>query len=370
APMKASVVPATFLFNRGDIEQPKHEVKPGDLTVLAGLRNIEIPDKNPAAATTGRRLAFAQALTDGRHPLLARVLVNQVWKRHFGKGLVNTPDDFGQLGERPSHPELLDWLASEFMAQGWSLKKLHRLILSSTTYRQSSQRDANRDLIDPDNRLLSRMNVLRLEAETLRDSFLAVSGKLNPKLGGPPVPVTFNEEGQIIIGIDTRDTAGRQTGKFVTMNGEEYRRSIYVQARRSTPLEMFATFDAPAMTDANCASRPVTTVSPQSLLLMNNGYMREHAQDFALRVQREAGADPEKQIERAWQLSFGRSPSMSDAQEAVQFIRGQTEHYKTHPAKLEHVSGAPEKKDADPAFLGLAALCHALLSSNEFLYVD
>lgn len=369
-PMKPEVVPATFVFNRGDIEQPKQQVKPGDLTVLAGQRVIEVPEKNLKAPTTGRRLAFAQSLTDGRHPLLARVFVNQVWKRHFGKGLVNTPDDFGQLGERPSHPALLDWLASEFMSSGWSMKHLHRLILTTTTYRQSSRRDAERDRIDPDNRLLSRMNVLRLEAETLRDSFLAVSGKLNPKLGGAFVPVTFNEEGQIIISIDTRDTAGRQTGKFVSLNGEEYRRSIYVQARRSTPLEMFATFDAPAMTDANCASRPVTTVSPQSLLLMNNGYMREHAQDFALRVQREAGDDVEKQVQRIWQLSFSRSPSMSDQLEAVAFIKAQTEHYKTHPAKLEHVASAPEKADAKPELLGLIALCHALMSSNEFLYVD
>lgn len=369
-PLKPELVPATFVFHRGDIEQPKQQVKPGDLTVLAGQRTVDVPENTPNIPTTGRRLAFANSLTDGKHPLLARVIVNQIWKRHFGKGLVNTPDDFGQLGEKPSHPELLDWLASEFMRSGWSLKQLHRMILTTTTYRQSSLRDGNRDLIDPDNRLLSRMNVLRLEAETLRDSFLAVSGKLNLKLGGIPVPVTFSEEGQIIIGIDTRDTAGRQTGKYTSLQGEEYRRSIYVQARRSTPLEMFAAFDAPAMTDPNCASRPVTTVSPQSLLLMNNGYMREHAQDFAVRVQREAGADLEKQVQRAWQLSFGRIPSMADQLEAVDFVKAQTEHYKIHPAKLEHVAGPIEKKDASPDLLGLTALCHALLSSNEFLYVD
>lgn len=369
-PKKPEAVPATFVFHRGDIEQPKAKVQPGDLTVLAGRRQIEIAEDDPALPTTGRRLAFAKSLTDGKHPLLARVIVNQVWKRHFGRGLVNTPSDFGRLGEAPSHPELLDWLADEFMARGWSLKQLHALILSSRTWQQSSLRDATRDRVDPDNRLLSRMNVLRLEAETLRDSFLAVSGKLTPRLGGPPVPVTYSEEGQIIIGIDTRDTAGRQTGKFVSLNGEEHRRSLYVQARRSMPLEMFAAFDAPAMTDANCASRPVTTVSPQSLLLMNNASMREHAQDFALRVQSEAGSDPEKQAERAWRLAYGRSPSLSDLQEATTFITAQTEHYRAHPAKLEHVAGPPEKNDAPAELLGLAALCHALMSSNGFLYVD
>lgn len=369
-PKAAKAVPATFVFNRGDPEQPKEKVGPSDLTVLAGHRKIEVPEKLATVPTTGRRLAFAQSLTDGKHPLLARVLINQVWMRHFGKGIVNSPNDFGTLGDHPSHPELLDWLASEFMQKGWSLKQMHRLIMTSATYRQSSHRDAERDRIDPDNRLLSRMNVLRLEAETLRDSLLAVSGRLNLKSGGAAVPVTFNEEGGIIIGIDTRDTAGRQTGKFVSLNGDEYRRSIYVQARRSMPLEMFAAFDAPAMTDANCAIRPVTTVSPQSLLLMNNGYMREYAQDFAQRLITECGSDADKQVQRAWQLSFGRSPSMADQQSAVEFVKAQTAHYLAHPAKLEHVTGPPEKTDAKPELLALAAFCHALLSSNAFLYVD
>jgi len=369
-PMTETALPPTHLFFRGDIEQPKEVVKPGDLTVLAAFRPIEIPVKDKALPTTGRRLAFAKSLTDGKHPLLARVIVNQVWLRHFGKGLVNSPNDFGQLGEKPSHPELLDWLASDFMANGWSLKRLHKMILTSRTYRQSSRRDETRDRIDPDNRLLSRMNVRRLEAETLRDAFLAVSGKLNPKIGGAPVPVTFNEEGQVILGVDTRDTAGRQTGKFIGMNGEDYRRSIYVQARRSTPLEVFAAFDAPDMTEANCAMRPNTTVSPQSLLLMNNLYMREYAQDLAQRVVKDVGADVEKQVARTWELALSRTPSMADEQEAVTFVKAQTEHYKATPAKLEKVSGPPEKADAAPELLGLTALCHALMSSNEFLYVD
>jgi len=369
-PKTAAAIPATFVFHRGDPEQPKQQVKPGDLNILAGQRNVEVAEKSPSLPTTGRRLAYAQSLTDGRHPLLARVLVNQIWKGHFGRGLVATPADFGQLGEKPSHPELLDWLASEFMQSGWSLKHMHRLIMLSQTWRQASLREPSRERIDPDNRLLGRMNVQRLEAETLRDSLLAVSGRLNPKIGGEPVPVTFNEEGQIIIGVDTRDTAGRQTGKFVALNGEEYRRSIYIQARRSMPLEMFAAFDAPAMTDANCAVRPVTTVSPQSLLLMNNLYMREHAQDCAQRVMHEVGADVEKQVLRVWRLCFGRTPSMADEQEAAAFVRAQTVHYKAAPAKLERVGGPPDKSDAAPELLGLAALCHALMSSNEFLYVD
>ena len=365
APKAPAAVPATFIFHRGEPDQPKQQVKPGDLTVLAGWRKVEVPEKSATLPTTGRRLAFANSLTDGTHPLLARV-----WMHHFGKGLVASAGDFGALGQAPGHPELLDWLASEFMENGWSLKHLHRLILTSRTWQQSSRRDADRDRLDPDNRLLSRQNVQRLEAETLRDALLSVAGKLSTKQRGAPVPVMFNEEGGIVIGVDTTDTAGRQTGKIIPLNGEEFRRSIYVQVRRTRPLEMFATFDAPSMMDTVCESRPVTTVSPQSLLLMNNGYMREAAQFFAQRLLDECGGEVPKQVERAWHLSYGRSPSMADVQAATEFVTAQTEHYKTHPAKLEKVTGPAETKEAPPELLGLAALCHALLSANEFLYVD
>jgi hypothetical protein len=370
SPNVRQAVPATFLFHRGEPDQPKQQVNPGDLSVLAGWRNVEFPPLADKLPSTGRRLAMAKSMTDGKHPLLARVIVNRAWMHHFGKGLVTSAGDFGALGSKPSHPELLDWLASEFMANGWSLKHLHRMILTSRTWQQSSRRDATRDRIDPDNRLLSRQSVQRLEAETLRDALLSVAGKLNTKLKGTPVPVMFNEEGQIVIGADTTDTAGRQTGKFIPLNGEEFRRSVYVQIRRTRPLEMFATFDAPSMMDAMCELRPVTTVSPQSLLLMNNGYMREAAQYFALRLQAECGSDLARQIERGWELSYGRTPSMSDVQAAEEFVKAQTEHYRTHPAKFEKVTGPAETKDAAPELLGITAFCHALLSANEFLYVD
>lgn len=366
---KPELVPATYVFNRGVFDQPKEKVGPSDLSVLAGRRKVELPEKNPALATTGRRLALAAALTDGKHPLLARVLVNRVWMHHFGRGIVATPGDFGQLGASPTHPKLLDWLSSEFMRTGWSQKHLHRLIMTSRTYRQASTRDATRDRIDPDNHYLSRMSVRRLEAETLRDSLLAISGKLNPKMGGAPVPVMYNEEGQVIIGIDTTDTAGRPTGKIIPLNGEEFRRSVYVQVRRSRPLEMFAAFDAPIM-DPSCDLRAVTTVSPQSLLLMNNSTMRAHAAQFAHRLQAEGGKDVSDQVRLAWRLVDGRVPSEADVQQSVEFIREQTAYYQTHPTPLESRVGTVEKKPADPALLGLTALCHALMSSNALLYVD
>jgi cytochrome c553 len=364
----AAAVPATFIFHRGDPEQPKEAVKPGDLSVLASRRKVDLPEKSTALPSTGRRLAYAMSLTDGQHPLLARVMVNRVWAHHFGKGLVPSVGDFGKLGQTPSHPELLDWLASRFMTEGWSLKKLHRLILSSATYQQSSRSQPNS--VDADNRLLSHFPLRRLEAESLRDSLLAVSGKLNYQQGGPAVPVMFNTEGQVVIGIDTTDTAGRQTGKFLSLNGQEFRRSLYVQVRRTRPLEMFATFDAPSMQDTNCDSRPVTTVSPQSLLIMNSSAMREHAGHFAQRVMQEQPQSTAAQVRRAWRLCYQTEMSMADEQEALALVSDLQQHYTAHPAKLQPASGPVPKDNTPPALLALSAYCHALLSSNAFLYID
>jgi len=367
----ATTVPATFIFNRGQPDQPKEAVHPSDLTVLSGPRKVEVADKNSTLPTTGRRLAFAQSLTDGKHPLVARVLVNRVWMHHFGKGIVPSVADFGKLGQEPSHPELLDWLASNFMKQeGWSMKKLHRLIMTSEAYRQVSTRDAAKERIDPDNALLGRMNVLRMEAEAMRDSMLFVSGKLLDKAGGSPIPVMLTEEGQAVLGVDTTDTAGRQTGKFIPLNGEDLRRSVYVQARRTRTLNMLETFDAPNMTECSCTERTSTTVSPQSLLLMNNGYMREYAEYFAERLQKETPADLKTQIDHAFRLAYARHPSAKEAARSAEFVNAQTAYYKEHPSPLEYAVGPASKTNADPSLLGLAALCHALMSANEFLYVD
>jgi hypothetical protein len=179
----------------------------------------------------------------------------------------------------------------------------------------------------------------------------------------------FNEEGQVVIGIDTTDTAGRPTGKIIPLNGDEFRRSIYIQARRSRPLEMFATFDAPVM-EPSCDARSVTTVSPQSLLLMNSATMRVHAQQFAQRVENEGGQELPDRVRLAWKLVHGKAASESEVQESVEFVQAQTEYYKLNPTPLEVQLGAPSKTPGDPAFLGLTALCHALMSSNSMLYVD
>ena len=266
----AGKVPKTFLFFRGDHEQAKQELQPAGLTVLNSSETPPLPVNDESIPTSGRRLAWAQQLTDGSHPLLARVIVNRVWLHHFGRGLVATPGDFGFLGARPSHPQLLDWLAAEFVESGWSLKRLHRLILMSTTWQQSLQRAELLVEADPDNALFGSSRVRRIEAETLRDAILQVSGKLNDRHGGEPVPVMADRVGQWVIGQENLN-AGRP-GPVIPMRGEEFRKSIFVQVRRSRPLTVLDSFDLPRMTP-NCVQRNSATVPTQSLLLMNSQFI-------------------------------------------------------------------------------------------------
>ena len=365
----AATNPPTFLFHRGDPDSPRERATPGEPSILAGSRSVDFPEKNPALPTSGRRLALANSLTDGRHPLTTRVLVNRVWLHHFGRGLVGTPGDFGLLGERPTHPELLDWLATELVAQGWSLKQLHRVIMNSTAYRQSARRNPAAEAADPDNHLLGRMNVRRLEAEIIRDASLAVSGKLTRRLYGPPVPITEDDVGQVVVGVDTRDGAGRPTGKFVPLNDDEFRRSLYVTVRRSKPLGMLQTFDLPAM-EPNCEARDVSTVAPQSLALMNGEFAVEQARYLAERVVREAGKDSRTQAERAWRLAYGSVPGATELDGAVAFIRAQTAWYAAHPVTPGKAGRGKPEPLTNPDMLGLANYCHALLSANRFIYVN
>jgi hypothetical protein len=363
----ASKVPVTRVFERGDHEQPGEVVTPAHLALLAPFQLGPIPERG-SGASTGRRLAFARALTSGRHPLTARVLVNRVWMHHFGKGIVSTPGDFGALGERPTHPELLDWLASDFMAGGWKLKRLHRLIMTSSAYRQISDcglriADSTRNpqseirnpkSVDPDNRLLGRFPVRRLEAEAIRDAMLMVSGKLNVKPHGGPIPVTQDEVGQVVIGNDIRISDGTPKGKIAPLGGEEYRRSVYVQVRRSLPLAALETFDGPAMTP-NCEVRNASTVSTQALLLLNSTEVLRQAEFFAQRLRREAGQETRSQLTHAWRLAFAAEATAQELDQAQAFVKEQT----------ELMQGQPE-----PEVKALASFCQALLSSNRFLYVD
>ncbi len=294
------------------------------------------------------------------------MLVNRVWLNHFGRGLVNTPADFGAMGETPSHAELLDWLARDFVDGGWKLKRLHKLIMTSTVYRQSSERDPQRAALDPDDRLYWRMPVRRLDAEAVRDRVLATSGVLNDRMFGPPVPVKEDAVGQIVVGVDV------PAGSEAPVGHEAFRRSVYVQVRRSQPLAMLHAFDQPVM-ETNCERRTVSTVATQALMLMNSEFILQQAGYFAARVRKEASGDPTRQVHAAWQMAFGRSPEPAELQRALAFLAGQSGS--APPAGPPVAAGAeaarPAAADAaQPPADPLVSLCQVLLSSNEFLYVE
>ena len=382
--------PPTFLFHRGDPDQPKGAVPPGGLTILDGAFPLKAPEKPIRGGTTGRRLALANWLTDPRHPLTARVLVNRVWMQHFGRGLVGTPGDFGRLGERPTHPELLDWLASEFVSptnlasrerkrpedppvayapgSPWSLKHLHRLILTSTAYRQSAIRSSGADP-DPDNRLLGRFPLRRLDAEAIRDSLLALSGKLNPKMFGPPVPVMEDDAGLIVIGKANRDAANYKLGDESVPPGEESRRSVYVQVRRSKPLGVLDAFDG-ATAEPNCEARHSSTATPQALMLLNNEFVTGQAAAFADRLRTEAGNEAASQITLAWRLAYGQKPTDKELAGAIVFLKNQTEAFRKMPLPPAPKANGKVPEQPSPEARARAAFCQAILCSNRFLYVD
>lgn len=281
--------PPTHLFHRGDHRQPTEVVGPGDLTIAAPPGSPPLlPADDDRLPTTGRRLALARRLTAGDHPLVGRVLANRLWMHHFGRGIVPTAGEFGVLGERPSHPELLDWLALELPRREWSLKSMHRLLLTSSVWRQSSRREApaaesggvaargstSDKLVDrdDDNRWLGRMAVRRLEAESLRDRLLAAGGRLSSVMYGPAVAIKEDDVGQVVVA------------------GDETRRSIYLQVRRSQPVALLTAFDAPVM-ETNCDRRNSSTVASQSLMLMNSDFMQRQAAEVALRVRQTTLAD-------------------------------------------------------------------------------
>ncbi|MEC9096997.1 MAG: PSD1 and planctomycete cytochrome C domain-containing protein, partial [Planctomycetota bacterium] len=271
-------VDPTLLFYRGDYRQPQQEVAPGGLTVAAPADSpFRIKDNPEEAPTTGRRLQYARWLTSGRHPLVARVLVNRFWMHHFGTGIVDTPGEFGLLGSLPTQPEVLDWLADEFMAKGWSLKHLHRVIMTSTVYMQQSKRTPDADQIDGGNQMYSHFPVKRLDAEAIRDSILAVSGKLDRTTFGAPVMVEKDTSGQVIV------------------NGEVQRRSVYLQMKRTEPIAILKAFDAPAM-EINCTKRDSSTVATQSLMLMNSDFILRYADFFAARLNQEAQGKIESSV--------------------------------------------------------------------------
>lgn len=354
-------VPVSKFFNRGDHDQPKQAVQPGELGILASPMIEPFKPVPVSSGSSGRRLAYAQWLTSGKHPLTARVLVNRFWMHHMGRGLVNTLGDFGKQGELPSHPELLDYLADEFVKGGWKLKPLHRLIVLSAAYRQSSVNDASLRA-DPENRLYARFKLRRLDAETLRDAMLAMTGSLVQSSYGPPSGIGRDPQGRVITGIDK----GTITLNKVDPAGEaDFRRSIYIQVRRSKPVTVLDTFDAPVM-QPNCEVRSQTTVAPQSLLLMNDTFVLESARRLADLVEKEAPKDRPKQLQRIWVLLYGRSASEADIAKCLAYLEEQTKALTQYHHDIQHPKGVVP----NPPQEAMASLCQVLCSSNRFLYIE
>jgi hypothetical protein len=337
----------TYLLKRGNYLTPGAEVGPGVPSVLTdGKTPFQIEPPWPGAKTTGRRLALARWLTTHDHPLTARVLVNRVWKHHFATGIVTTLGNFGRTGAAPSHPELLDWLAIEFVRSGWSLKDLHRLMVNSATYRQTSQVTTELADADPDNRCLSRMPLRRMEAEVLRDSLLSVAGQLDETQFGPPVEVDVREDGLVTAKVSPRGS----------------RRSIYVLHRRTKMPTILENFDSPQM-GPNCLERGVSIVAPQALHLLNNAAVKELADRFAERIEREVGADRDAQIARIHEVAYAAAPTDEELQLSRQSLDRLTQTW------LDTL-GAADNAQQEAARRALRNYCHAVLNSAGFVYVD
>jgi Protein of unknown function (DUF1549)/Protein of unknown function (DUF1553) len=331
--------PATHVLAVGVYDAYKEEVQPGFLSILDPTDARITP---PAGVdSSGRRSALANWLADPSNPLTTRVMANRIWHYHFGQGVVGTPSDFGVMGDRPANRELLEYLTATFIEGGWSIKKMHRAIMLSNTYQQSTKYDAAAAKVDPQNKLFWRYNRHRLEGEAIRDAMLEVSGRLNLKMGGPgvfpPLPP----------GVVTRGG-----WKTETDPSEAERRSVYVFVRRNTRYPMFEVFDMPD-THESCARRNMTTTAPQALELLNNDLVVEWSREMAARVMNDSGLTPEAEIDRAWKLAYSRLPSAEEKASALKFLERQM-------ALLDKPSRA----------VAMADLCHMLLNSNEFVYVN
>ena len=340
----------TFILRRGDYLNPGRWVEPATLTALnRGGKPLDIRPPWPGSTKTGRRLAFARWMTNADAApgaLIARVAVNRIWKHHFQHGIVRTLGNFGTTGAPPTHPELLDWLAAQFVRNGWSRKSMHRLIMTSSTYRQSSEITPATRRSDPRNELLSHFPLKRLEAESLRDTMLFVAGRLNRKPFGPSDSLSTRDDGLVTVNA----------------SGHGWRRSIYVQQRRKQLPTILEAFDVPEM-NPNCLERRSSTVATQALYMMNNKMVHELAGSLADRIHEQVGDDFDRQIDALYRIVLSRLPD-------------QDQRVATKYALLEmrkqwnEQANASDDQQRSPALRALDNLCHALLNSAEFVYVD
>jgi mono/diheme cytochrome c family protein len=334
----------TYIYRQGDFHKPGRLVEPGVPSVLTdGRKPFVVKPPWRGAKKTGRRLALARWLTRPDHPLTARVMVNRIWKHHFGRGLVATLDNFGHTGARPSHPELLDWLAREFVRRGWSIKAVHRLLMTSQTYRQACVRRPETEKRDPDIRLLARMPLQRMQGEVLYDSLLQVAGRLLATPFGMPDAVQVQPDGLVT-------PAGTAHG---------WRRSIYVLQRRKEIPTLLENFDFPQMTP-NCIERFPSTVSSQALTLMNDAWIHRLAAAFARRVRKEGGTDPARQIERVYLIALSRPPTSQERAIGLQALARLTEAWRKTGRTGQEA----------PAQRALSSYCHAIMNFAAFLTID
>ena len=335
-------VSTTYVLERGQWNRKGEPVEPGFPSAIEGHSQPAPIDLDPFGRypTRGRRLALAKWISSPENPLTARVMANRLWYWHFGRGIVDTPSDFGKNGAAPTHPRLLDWLAHELVKQDWSLKAMHRLLVTSGAYRQSSlHSDPDAARIDPQNRYLWRFQRRRLEGEAVRDSVLTASGRLNGDRGGPPVfpPLPRGlDEAQKVQGTNTWETMPGPRGR---------KRSVYIFQRRSLSMPLMETFDAP-VPNASCARRETSVSVLQALTMYDGEFVNEEARHFAERVEREGGAGPDSRVRHAFRIALGREPRPEETAQARRLL------------------------EESPSGEGLTALCRVLLNSNEFVYVD
>jgi hypothetical protein len=353
---RSSTAPSSHLLLRGQAASPGPEVGPGVPAVIVKAQPAFLGPSG-GATSSQRRLTLARWLARRDNPLTARVIVNRVWQYHFGAGLVRTASDFGTMGEPPTHPELLDWIARWFVDHGWSLKALHRLILCSNTYRMSTQANARYAAVDPENRQLWRMPYRRTEVEVILDAMLAASGELNRQMYGE----------SMFPFIPGAALAGHSDPKSVWKPYDERsasRRTVYAFLKRSLIVPMLEVLDL-CDTARSTARRSVTSVPTQALTLLNGAFVNQQAQRLADRLERDAGPDRKAQIERAYLLTVCRVPRAAESDAMRHFLERETREISAEPGR----GGAP-MAPAEARHRALLQLCRAIFNMNEFVYVD
>jgi mono/diheme cytochrome c family protein len=333
----------TFVLERGNVHARGAKVEPAFPGILA-RQPVVIAPPPPSATTCGRRLALAHWIASPTNPLTARVMANRVWQHHFGRGIVRSPNNFGALGNPPTHPELLDWLASRLVEGGWRLKPLHRLIMLSSAYQMSSHIAERAAAVDPANDLFSHFDMRRLGAEELRDSVLSITGQLNPQMYGPGIYPEISAE--VLHG---QSQPGAGWGKSTPE--QQARRSVYIHVKRSLILPLLSSFDFPE-SDSSCEARFTTSPPTQALGMLNGKFLGDEAAHFAARLAREAGDDPAARVALAYRLAFSRSPTTDETARGIRLIESlETKHQLAADAAWKYY-------------------CLTILNRNELLYLD